>query len=76
MGEVLGIIVLAVVVPIALIGHFVTKWKGMKQITPQDELLLNSLRAEAERLERRLQALETILDDEIPNWRRRSHDPL
>ena len=50
--------------------------EGMKQITPQDELLLNALRAEAERLERRLQALETILDDEIPNWRRRSHDPL
>jgi phage shock protein B len=75
-GEVLGIIALTVVVPIALIGHFVTKWKAMKQITPQDEVLLNSLRAEAERLEKRLQALETILDDEVPNWRRRGHDPL
>jgi len=75
-GEVFGIIVLLVVVPIALIGHFVTKWKATKQITPQDEFLLNSLRTEAERLERRLQALETILDDEVPNWRRRGHDAL
>lgn len=76
MGEVLGIIFLTVVVPIALIGHFVTKWKAMKQITPQDEELLGSLRANAERLERRLEALETILDDEVPDWRRRTNDKL
>lgn len=76
MGDVLAIIALTVVVPIALIGHFVTKWKAMKQITPQDEELLTSLRANAERLERRLEALETILDDEVPDWRRRTNDRL
>ncbi|MCH7631224.1 MAG: envelope stress response membrane protein PspB [Proteobacteria bacterium] len=67
---------LTVVAPIAIIGHYVTKWKAMKQVTPKDEENMGSLRERAEKLEDRLESLERILDDEIPDWRRRTHDRL
>ena len=74
--DIISILIVTVVIPIALIGHYVTKWKAMKQVTPKDEENIGSLKAEAERLENRLEALESILDDEIPDWRRKSHDQL
>ena len=76
MGELIPILVITVVVPIAIIGHYITKWKAMKQVTPKDEENLGSLRERAEKLEGRLESLERILDDEIPDWRRRTHDRL
>lgn len=76
MPDAIPILILTVVVPIALIGHYVTKWKAMKQVTPKDEQTLGSMHAEAEKLERRLESLERILDDEVPGWRRRNNDRL
>lgn len=76
MGEIIPILLFTVVVPIAIIGHYITKWKAMKQVTPKDEENLGSLREKAEKLEGRLESLERILDDEIPDWRRRTHDRL
>ena len=75
-GELISILALTVVAPIAIIGHYVTKWKAMKQVTPKDEENMGSLRERAEKLEDRLESLERILDDEIPDWRRRTHDRL
>ena len=76
MGELISILIVTVVVPIAIIGHYVTKWKAMKQVTPKDEENIGSLRDKAEKLEGRLESLERILDDEIPDWRRRTYDRL
>ncbi len=76
MGELIPILFLTVVVPIALIGHYVTRWKAMKQVTPKDEENLGSIQEKAKKLEDRLESLERILDDEIPDWRRRTHDRL
>lgn len=75
-GELIPILALTVVAPIAIIGHYVTKWKAMKQVTPKDEENMGSLREKAEKLEDRLESLERILDDEIPDWRRRANDRL
>lgn len=75
-GGILPILALTVVAPIAIIGHYVTKWKAMKQVTPKDEENMGSLRERAEKLEDRLESLERILDDEIPDWRRQTHDRL
>ncbi len=75
-GELIPILMLTVVAPIAIIGHYITKWKAMKQVTPKDEENMGSLREKAEKLEDRLESLERILDDEIPDWRRRTHDRL
>ncbi|MHA1543516.1 MAG: envelope stress response membrane protein PspB [Alphaproteobacteria bacterium] len=75
-GEIIPILALTVVAPIAIIGHYVTRWKAMKAVTPKDEANLGTLRGTAERLEKRIEVLERILDDEIPDWRRKSHDRI
>lgn len=74
--ETIPILLITVVAPIAIIGHYITKWKAMKQVTPKDEEALGSLREKAKRLEERLEVLERILDDEVPDWRRKTHDTL
>ena len=76
MGELIPILALTVVAPIAIIGHYVTEWKKMKTVTPKDEANLGTLRGTAERLEKRIEVLERILDDEIPDWRRKSYDRI
>ena len=76
MGELIPILALTVVAPIAIIGHYVTEWKKMKAVTPKDEANLGTLRGTAERLEKRIEVLERILDDEIPDWRRKSYDRI
>ncbi len=74
--EIIPILALTVVAPIAIIGHYITKWKAMKAVTPKDEANLGTLHGTAERLEKRIEVLERILDDEIPDWRRKSHDRI
>lgn len=70
------IIFVSVVLPLWLVFHYITKWKKDKGISPQDESLLRDLRGLAEKLESRVQAMERILDDEVPEWRQRINDPL
>ena len=69
-----GIIFLAIVVPIWIICHYATVWVRMragpgKVVVEGAEL--ERMRALAEKLERRIESLETILDAEAPEWRRR-----
>lgn len=76
MEEVIPILLLTVVLPLWLILHYVTKWKKDKTITPENEDTLSNLRDHAEKLERRLEVMERILDSEVSDWRQRSNDPL
>lgn len=71
MEEVIPILLLTIVVPLWIIFHYVTKWKQMKVITPEDEASFGDLRTSADRLEERLRTMERIMDDEIPGWRNR-----
>ena len=69
-----GIIFLAIVVPIWIICHYATVWVRMragpgKVVVEGAEL--ERMRALAEKLERRIESLETILDAEAPEWRKR-----
>ena len=73
--EVVPILLLVIVAPLWIIFHYVTKWKQMKGLTAEDEASLTDLRRAADRLEDRMRTLERILDDEVPDWRRR-HDEL
>ena len=68
------IILFAVVMPLALILHYAAEMKKSKGLSAQDEATLDELRRESEKLEDRLESLERILDDEIPDWRSRRHD--
>ncbi len=71
MGEVLGILITVVVLPLALILHYVTKWRESKGLSREDEKMLEDLWQNAQRMESRINTLETILDDEVPDWRKR-----
>lgn len=71
------IILLSVVLPIWIFFHYVTKWKQMKQAgagegqTVVDRKELLRLRKVAATLEERIESLETILDSEAPEWRKK-----
>jgi phage shock protein B len=73
-NDVIPIILFTVVVPLGLILHYVTKWKSMKILSPEDENSLTDLRRSADRLEDRIRTLERILDDEVPDWRSRGNE--
>lgn len=71
------IVFLAIVLPLWLSFHYLTKWKQMKQgelgagrvAIDRQELL--RLRETARKLEQRIDSLEKILDEESPGWRNR-----
>lgn len=71
------IIFLVVVTPVWLFFHYITKWKQMKAAgagdgqTVVDRKELLRLREIATVLEERIENLETILDAEVPHWRKK-----
>ncbi len=73
MDALIPMVILFVVLP-WIIFHYITKWKEMKGITPEDEASLTDLRTAADRLEMRMRTMERIMDDEIPDWRARHHE--
>ncbi len=70
MGEILTlaiILFLLVVAPLFIVLHFVTKWKQSREISRDDEQMLEDLWMLSQRLEERLMTLEKILDEEVPD---------
>jgi phage shock protein B len=65
------IVFLAVPAPLFIILYFITQWKRSREISGGDEKMLEDLWLLSQRLEERLESLETILDSEMPEWRRR-----
>jgi phage shock protein B len=75
-GQFIVIIVALVVVALpAIMMHYMTVWRTMKTQTPDDERLVDDLWRTAQRLERRVEALESILDREAPRWRSDYREP-
>jgi phage shock protein B len=68
---VIGIVFTAVVLPIIVIMHYVTKWKATKGLSNDEQRLLEDLWKDSQAMQSRLNALETILDDEVPDWRKK-----
>lgn len=74
MDEFIGIALIvffAVPAPLFIVLHFVTKWKQSREISGGDEKMMEDLWQLSLRLEDRLEALETILDSEVPEWRKK-----
>jgi phage shock protein B len=74
LGELLTIAVIvfiAVPAPLFIVLHFITKWKQSREISAGDEQMLEDMWRLAQRLEERLESLETILDSELPDWRKK-----
>ena len=65
------IVFIAVPAPLFIILHFITKWKQSREISGGDEKMLEDVWLLAQRLEQRLESLETILDSELPDWRKK-----
>ena len=72
MVEALAMIALLVIAPLAIILHYVMKWKQSGILSGADEKLLQDLWEISQRMESRVNTLETILDDEIPDWKKRA----
>ena len=74
MGSLLGvalIVFLAVPVPLFIVFYFITKWKQSREMSGADEKMVEDLWTLSQRLEERVESLETILDSEVPEWRRK-----
>jgi phage shock protein B len=69
---VLGIIFLAIVMPVWILCHYVTQWRRTRRLSGDDEKALGELWKSAKRMEARIEALEKVLDTEAPGWRMRA----
>ena len=65
------VLFLVIVLPLFIVLHFITRWKQAREISGDDEQMLEELYALSQRMEDRLLTLEKILDDDRPEWRRR-----
>jgi phage shock protein B len=66
---ILSVILLTVVVPFIVIMHYTTKWKATKGLSDDEQRMLEDLWKEGQAMQSRINALETILDTENPDWR-------
>jgi len=71
MTELAIVLCLTIVVPLIVVLHFVTKWKQTREISGDDERMLEDMYVMSQRMEERIVTLEKILDDELPDWRKK-----
>jgi phage shock protein B len=64
------VLFLTVLAPIIVIFYFITKWKQTREISGDDERMLEELWTLSQRLEERIETLERILDDDTAPDRR------
>lgn len=48
----------------AMLFHYITLWRGQKTLKPDDEKIMEDLWRSAKRMERRIEALEALIDSE------------
>ena len=65
------IVFMTVVMPIIIVMHYVTKWKATKGLSNDEQRLLEDLWKDSQSMQSRVNALETILDSEVPDWRKK-----
>ncbi len=71
MTELAIVLCLTILVPLIVVLHFVTKWKQTREISGDDERMLEDMYVMSQRMEERIVTLEKILDDELPDWRKK-----
>lgn len=57
------------IAPLWMILHYSTRRRQAQGLTREDEKMLSELWQLADKMERRVTALETILDTQAPGWR-------
>jgi len=63
---------MVIVLPIIVIMHYVTKWKEARGLSTEEQELLEELWRASQKMESRLNSLETILDDQAPDWKKKT----
>ncbi|QSX31243.1 MULTISPECIES: envelope stress response membrane protein PspB [Shewanella] len=63
------IVFMVIVAPIWLVLHYRSKRQVSQGLTEEEFSLLNELIAKAEKMNQRIETLESILDSEAPEWR-------
>lgn len=71
MAEIIGILFVTIVLPLVVVLHYVTKWKEAKGLSREEEQMLEEIWESAQKMESRINSLETILDAQAPEWRKR-----
>ena len=71
MSHTVAIIFVAFVLPLLILLHYITRWRESKGLSKEDEKMLEDLWESAQRMDSRINVLETILDDEVPEWRKK-----
>ncbi len=69
LGWVVAVVAIIFVACPAVFMHYQAEFRKTKSISTDDERLVDDLWKTAQRLERRVEALETLLDKEAPDWR-------
>ena len=69
---VLTVLFVTIVLPIVIVMHYMTKWKATKGLSDDEQRLLEDLWRDTQAMQSRVNALETILDDAVPDWRKKS----
>ncbi len=72
MGDLAIILCLTIIVPLVVVLHFITKWKQSREFSGDDEKMLEDMYVKSQRMEERITTLEKILDDELPDWRKKT----
>ena len=68
---ILAAVFMTIVLPMVVIMHYTTKWKAIKGLSDDEHKMLEDLWKESQGMQSRVNALETILDSEVPDWRHR-----
>jgi len=69
---VLTTLFMVIVLPIIVIMHYVTKWKATRGLSAEEQELLEELWRTSQKMDSRLNSLETILDDQAPDWKKKT----
>ena len=63
------IVFLAVPAPLIIVMYFITKWKQSRELSAGDEKMLEEMWLVSQKLDERVESLEIILNNELPDWR-------
>lgn len=64
------VLFLTVVAPLIVIFYFITRWKETREISGDDERMLEDLWSLSQNLDERIETLERILEDDRTQRRR------
>ncbi|HEX6994827.1 MAG TPA: envelope stress response membrane protein PspB [Gammaproteobacteria bacterium] len=63
---------MVVVLPIIVVMHYVTKWKATRGLSQEEQAMLEELWKASQSMDSRLNTLETILDVQQPEWKKKT----